>query len=80
MPKSRNVAVVVLAWFATFAPLSATLGAPPLGDVEKAFHSGDYETAMELAQAQIDQGIWNERWPQWLIRCQLTTGQSAIPC
>jgi len=77
MPKSRKVALVVLALFAAVAPSSAVVGAPSLGDVEKAFHSGDYETALQLAQSQVDAGIWNERWPQWLIRCQLTTGQYA---
>jgi tetratricopeptide (TPR) repeat protein len=48
--------------------------APSLGDVQKAFHSGDYETAARLSTEAVEAGIWNERWPRWLIRCQLMTG------
>ena len=28
-----------------------------------------------MAQAEVDRGVWNELWPELLIRCLLTRGQ-----
>lgn len=51
--------------------------APTLGDLEAAYHSGDYQTASQIAEEAVAKGIWNEQWPRWLIQCQLTTGKYA---
>lgn len=31
-----------------------------------------------MAQAEVDRGVWNEKWPMLLLRCQLTTGQYEV--
>ena len=42
---------------------------------ELLYRSGDYAQAAEVAQAEVERGIWNERWARLLLKCQLTTGQ-----
>ncbi len=71
----RIATAVLVVTLASTALPSAVRGAPSLSELEKAYHSGDYQTAIQLAQQGVDDGIWNERWPQWLIQCQLTTGK-----
>ncbi|MEM1226159.1 MAG: tetratricopeptide repeat protein [Planctomycetota bacterium] len=39
------------------------------------FHRGNYHEAAEVAQVEVDRGIWSSRWSQLLIECQLQTGQ-----
>ncbi len=50
-------------------PSEANLSADDL------FRVGKYEEALTLAKAEFDAGVWNEKWPRLLIRCQLTTGR-----
>jgi len=71
---SRIVTAVAPLFVATMVG-SLPAASPTLAEVEQAFHSGDYQQVLELSQEQVDKGIWNERWPRWLIRCQLVTGQ-----
>lgn len=72
---SPAIRFVLTVFVVLLAPLSASYAAAPsLTALEQAYHSGDYETATDLARQGVDQGIWNERWPQWLIQSQLTTG------
>lgn len=42
---------------------------------ELLYRSGDYAQAAEVAKAEVERGIWNERWARLLLKCQLTTGQ-----
>ncbi|MEM9586223.1 MAG: tetratricopeptide repeat protein, partial [Planctomycetota bacterium] len=39
--------------------------------------SGRYEEAESVAAAEVERGVWNERWPRLLIQCQMATGQYA---
>lgn len=39
------------------------------------FRGGDYDAALQLAKVEVDRGVWNEKWPKLLIRCQLARGK-----
>lgn len=54
---------------------SASCHAADLDEAIDAFNRGRYAEASETAAARVQQGVWLERWPVLLIRCQLTTGQ-----
>jgi len=41
------------------------------------FRRGKYDAAMKLAKVEFDRGVWNEKWPKLLIRCQLARGKYA---
>ena len=41
------------------------------------FRSGKYDAAIELAGAEVERGVWNEKWAKLLIRSQLARGQYA---
>jgi len=49
--------------------------AADLDTAELLFRSGDLDDATRIAQEEVDNGIWNERWSRLLIRCQLAQGQ-----
>ncbi len=49
--------------------------AAELDSIEKLYATGKYAQCMAAAQEQVDRGVWNDRWPRMLIRCQLTTGR-----
>ena len=42
---------------------------------DELFCSGDYDAALELAKVEVDRGVWNEKWPKLLMRCQLARGK-----
>ncbi|QEF99215.1 tetratricopeptide repeat protein [Stieleria maiorica] len=44
-------------------------------DAETLFLAGKIDQAKEIAEAEVERGIWNRRWSELLIRCQLATGQ-----
>ena len=44
---------------------------------DELFRAGKYDEAMQLAQVEVDRGVWNERWSRLLIRCQLVRGKYA---
>lgn len=48
-----------------------------LDDARALYESGKYQEAEKAAAEQVEKGVWNERWPRLLIRCQLTTGKYA---
>tara|TARA_R110002049_G_scaffold4601_5_gene32214 strand:+ start:301266 stop:303932 length:2667 start_codon:yes stop_codon:yes gene_type:complete len=43
--------------------------------VKQQYRSGQYDEAAEAAAAEVERGIWNERWPRLLIQCYLVTGK-----
>lgn len=49
--------------------------ASDLQDAEALYLSGKYREAEKFAAEQVEAGIWNERWPRLLIRCQMTLGK-----
>jgi len=42
---------------------------------EQLFFNGDFKGSAALAQAEVDRGVWNEKWPLLLLRCQMATGK-----
>ncbi len=54
-----------------------SLVASDLDDATRLFRTGKYEEAEAMAAAQVERGIWNERWPRLLIDIQLTRGKYA---
>lgn len=41
------------------------------------FQTGDYEAAAVAAGAEVDRGVWNEKWSRLLMQTQLVQGQYA---
>ncbi len=39
------------------------------------FFRGDYAACIEVTQAEVDRGIWNDYWSRLLVETLLTTGQ-----
>jgi len=71
---------------ATFVALLSTgslstgisaVSAADFAEAERQFFAGQYEDVESVAAAEVESGIWNEKWSQLLIRCQLTTGKYA---
>lgn len=65
---------LLLATTAFFFSFSPPLIAIEFAVAEQLFFSGEYEECRRVAQAEVDRGVWNEKWPTLLLRCQLTTG------
>ena len=42
---------------------------------EKLFFAGQYQKCAAMADAEVERGVWNEKWPAILIRCQMELGQ-----
>ncbi|PAY21470.1 hypothetical protein CKO51_01175 [Rhodopirellula sp. SM50] len=79
-PKPHSLIAAGRLRAATFAllllllPCHAALAAN-YSEAEALFLSGKIDQAEEIAKAEVDRGIWNRRWSELLIRCQLATGQ-----
>lgn len=54
---------------------SSVLSAADVREAEQQFRQGEYRQALAIAKAEVDRGVWNERWPRLLIQCQLMLGQ-----
>ena len=44
-------------------------------ETEALFRAGELAKAEEVAAAEVERGVWNRRWSELLIRCQLATGK-----
>lgn len=44
-------------------------------EADALFRAGKIAEAEEIAKAEVERGIWNRRWSELLIQCQLATGQ-----
>lgn len=55
----------------------ALLRAADFSEAEQLFFEGKYAKCAALAQAEVERGVWNEKWPALLLQCQLATGQYA---
>ena len=42
---------------------------------EQLFFQGDYNACAAVAAGEVQRGVWNEKWPSLLLRCQLATGK-----
>ena len=54
---------------------ASSLDAADFDSAQQQFYAGQYEEAAEVAAAEVERGIWNERWPRLLIKCYLATGK-----
>ena len=70
MSTIARLAVILV--FANFG--NALVSAASVDEAEQLFRSGDYAETEKVAAAEVARGVWNERWPRLLIRCQLVTG------
>lgn len=44
---------------------------------EELFQTGQYDAVMDIATAEIERGVWNEKWPRLLMQAQLARGRYA---
>jgi tetratricopeptide (TPR) repeat protein len=54
---------------------SAQDALPTVNEAREFLRKGDYDLCIEVAQAQVDRKVWNERWPELLLEAQLIRGQ-----
>ena len=54
-----------------------TASAAEYSSAEALFFSGNYKKCASVAAAEVERGVWNEKWPALLIRCQLEQGEYA---
>ncbi len=73
-----NVATALVllgSWFAMINLPNAT--AAEYASTRSLYLTGKYSEAESLAAEEVQGGIWNERWPRLLIRCQMEQGKYA---
>ncbi len=63
--------------FATIAINAISAFAADLQTAEADYRAGKYAETETLAAAEVESGIWNERWPRLLIQTQLDQGKYA---
>ncbi|MCC9601643.1 tetratricopeptide repeat protein [Stieleria sp. JC731] len=56
---------------------AVSLNAANFSEVETLYRSGKIDEAHEIAAAEVERGVWNRRWSELLIECQLAKGQYA---
>ncbi len=71
----RIAAIGVLLQLVIFCSGSGLFAAVSHYETELLFFEGRYEECEALARAEVDRGVWNELWPELLIRCLLNRGQ-----
>jgi tetratricopeptide (TPR) repeat protein len=70
----RRAAVLLLLIVATcFGKWTAR--AADYVDAEALYFAGKYDECLSAAAQEVQRGVFNDRWPQLLIRCQLTLGR-----
>ncbi|TWU31547.1 tetratricopeptide repeat protein [Novipirellula artificiosorum] len=57
--------------------INGLLFASDLDTAEQLFREGKYTESEVASAAQVELGIWNERWTRVLMRCQLVQGKYA---
>lgn len=78
MRTNRQIAVLLFA--VTFCGHGHWLPgahAADYADIEALYFAGEYDECLAAAAEEVERGVWNDRWPQLLIRCQLTVGKYA---
>ncbi len=44
-------------------------------EAQKLYFAGEYKACAGVANAEVERGVWNEKWPALLLECQLTLGE-----
>lgn len=73
----RAVVVIIATFIGSPSKGLSAVDAADFAEAERQFLAGQYEAAELIAAAEVERGVWNERWPRLLIQCQLTTGKYA---
>ncbi len=73
MSTCRYLLTVILCAVSLASPTVAN----DLQTAENQFREGNYSAVETLAAAQVESGIWNERWPRLLIQARLEQGKYA---
>lgn len=68
----HSVGWPLLAFFWLLQPQPALAQSP-----EELFQTGQYDAVMKVAAAEIERGVWNEKWPRLLMQAQLARGRYA---
>lgn len=74
--------VWVLVFIVTVWNCVASLGfSADTEECRKLLRRGEYASAIAIAKPEVDQGVWNELWPRFLLEAYLQTGayEEAIP-
>ncbi|MEO1529079.1 MAG: tetratricopeptide repeat protein [Planctomycetota bacterium] len=66
---------LILSLLLTFGFLARGADAANFSETEALFRAGKIAEAEEIAAAEVERGVWNRRWSELLIRCQLDTGK-----
>ncbi len=70
--------VVVLMPVGAIVPAGKVFGQAPAAtsdSPEELYQSGRYDELAELARFEVERGVWNEKWPRWLMRAELVRGR-----
>lgn len=60
-------------------PVSVVRGAD-FNEARTAFYTGDYDRCIEITQAEVERGIWNDFWSRQLMTSLLETGRYEEAC
>ncbi|MCO8125355.1 tetratricopeptide repeat protein [Stieleria sp. TO1_6] len=73
----RPALIAATMLFCVIAPFAGNnqVAAANFVEAEQMFRSGKIDAAEAIASAEVERGIWNRRWSELLIQCQLATGQ-----
>lgn len=73
---SCRIALLVFTALCVWGAITPAAAAD-FSEAEQLYFTGQYTEAEAVAAAEVESGIWNEKWSRLLIRCQLTTGKYA---
>lgn len=74
LPNRLSPRLLLIAVFSLLFSISRCYAAE-YAIAEQLFFNGDFKGSASLAQAEVDRGVWNEKWPLLLLQCQLATGK-----
>jgi tetratricopeptide (TPR) repeat protein len=72
-----STAAVRLTMLPAFVLMIATAGGAAGQSPEELFQTGRYDEAAAAARAEVERGVWNEKWPRLLMQSQMARGQYA---
>ena len=72
-PSTRRVTVCIFAVGVLVSILS--FASQEARSAEELFYAGEYAECLAKAKAEVDRGVWNERWPTLLAKSQMTLGR-----
>jgi len=74
-PRRRSLGSAGLLALLLLSTQAVSAGGADLEAARLLYRGGRYDEAAEVAAAEVDAGIWNERWSRLLIRAHLARGR-----